>query len=258
MATRKYWDRLRAKVVDVLETLSYHGADVLTPTHTSGRGLQVKNVADPTDPQDAVTKAYYDSTPPAGGVKSVNGELPDGSGDVALGVDSVAQENNESGVSIKVPIVAYGVSWVGSKQAATEGAVHEEMEKKVNVVPDHSLIPDSELAKLQGLAGRVSITLPAETTVAGRVLNAVEGVDYPTGWVLSAGANPVDLKIVHNLDSNFCDLTVLSIDPSTGAERLLPPFSQAFTGIQALDRNILCVEGLTEVMTRIRININMI
>lgn len=42
-----------------------------------------------------------------------------------------------------------------------------------------------------------SITLPSSTTVTGRVALAVEGIDYPTGWVISGDG--LNLVVTHNL-----------------------------------------------------------
>lgn len=57
------------------------------------------------------------------------------------------------------------------------------------------------------------ITLPSSTTVAGRIAGAVEGTDYPNGWVLTAGTSPVDLIIQHDLGSRRAvNVTVWAVD----------------------------------------------
>lgn len=57
------------------------------------------------------------------------------------------------------------------------------------------------------------IRLPSSTTVAGRIAGAVEGTDYPTGWILTAGTSPVDLIIQHDMGTRrVASVTVWAVD----------------------------------------------
>ena len=100
-----------------------------------------------------------------------------------------------------------------------------------------------------------SITLPSNTTVAGRCAAAVEGVDYPTGWVLTAGASEYDLSITHGMTRANAYVTVFSIDGSNN-ERMLVPFSSAYTGVYVpASKDSIVIEGLSTKETKLRINI---
>lgn len=103
----------------------------------------------------------------------------------------------------------------------------------------------------------VSITLPSAASVAARILAAVEGVDYPTGWVLTAGTSPVDLLITHNQNRILNGITVFSID-GLNQERLLVPFSNAYSGILVPDTNSVLIEALSDITTKLRINVTFV
>jgi len=103
----------------------------------------------------------------------------------------------------------------------------------------------------------ISITLPSAGSVAARIAAAVEGVDYPTGWVLVAGTSPVDLLITHNLGRVLNGITVFSID-GLNQERLLVPFSNAYSGILAPNTNSVLIEALSDITTKLRINVTFV
>ena len=120
------------------------------------------------------------------------------------------------------------------------------------------LITPAEIAKLAGLTGGESsvfeITLPANTTIAGRVLNATEGTDYPTGWVLSEGANAANLDITHNLGKRAASVTVFYKVSGTEFRQLIP-FNNAYSGLTTPDENSVRIEGLTTIHKEIKIYI---
>ena len=58
-----------------------------------------------------------------------------------------------------------------------------------------------------------TIKLNTGTTVAQRITGLVEGVDYPTGWILTDDG--ADLLVTHNLDKLNSFVTVLSVNSST-------------------------------------------
>ena len=78
-----------------------------------------------------------------------------------------------------------------------------------------------------------SITLPYSTTVAGRIALAVSGVDYPTGWTLTADG--LNLVVTHNLNRWCTDVKVFSIINGTQRQQLR--LSAAENGLTALSAN---------------------
>lgn len=103
----------------------------------------------------------------------------------------------------------------------------------------------------------IMITLPAADSVANRILGATEGVDYPTGWVLTVGISDKDLLITHGLDKYIHNIVVYAKDGSN-QERILPPFSKAYSGFIAPDKNSVLIEALSDVNFPIRIDIELV
>lgn len=98
-----------------------------------------------------------------------------------------------------------------------------------------------------------TITLPGYPTVETRCLNAVEGIDYPTGWVLQADANPNDLLITHNLGRGHVIVTVSSVDID-GERQLFA--NAAFSGVISKPlNNALVIEGLATITKTIKIHL---
>jgi len=97
-----------------------------------------------------------------------------------------------------------------------------------------------------------TIDFTAQTTVAARVAAAVEGTDYPTGWVLAA-SDTTNLLITHNLTGRkIAAVSVFEIDGAN--ERLLVPFDAAYSGILANGLTVL-IEGLAPTTLAIRIEL---
>lgn len=97
-----------------------------------------------------------------------------------------------------------------------------------------------------------SISLPFASTVAGRCSGAVEGTDYPTGWTLEAGSNPVDLKITHGLGKRVASVTIFSVN---GDEERQLFDNAAYSGIITLSNDILRIESLATIQKEITIYI---
>ena len=97
-----------------------------------------------------------------------------------------------------------------------------------------------------------TITLPSNSTVAGRCSGAVEGTNYPTGWTIEAGSNAADLKITHGLQRRVANVSVWSVDGA--AERQLFG-NAAYSGILAETNEILIIESLATVTSDIVIEI---
>ena len=96
------------------------------------------------------------------------------------------------------------------------------------------------------------INLTAQSTVAARVAAATETTDYPTGWVLAA-SSVVNLLVTHTLTGrNIASVQVWEIDGAT--ERLLVPFSSAFSGVLGnTSATTVLIEGLAPTVKAIRI-----
>lgn len=116
----------------------------------------------------------------------------------------------------------------------------------------YTLMPTSQLEKLQGIGGQQVITLPSATTVAGRISGAVEGTNYPTGWILSVGTSEYDLSITHNLGKKISNVNIFTVD-GTGQERMLRPFNNAYSGIVTPNSNSVLIEALTDIQLQIKI-----
>ena len=88
-----------------------------------------------------------------------------------------------------------------------------------------------------------SITLPGASNVAGRIALAVEGVDYPVGWVLSADG--LNLSVTHNLGRWATDVKVFA--KTTGTQRQQLRDTAAENGLTALSSNELKVYSLATI-----------
>lgn len=85
------------------------------------------------------------------------------------------------------------------------------------------------------------ITLPTASSIGDRIALAVEGTDYPTGWVLTA-LNTVDLKVEHNLSRRCAGASVDYLVSGTINRALIN--STAYTGRYSPDENSVVIESL--------------
>jgi len=97
-----------------------------------------------------------------------------------------------------------------------------------------------------------SITLPYSTTVAGRIALAVSGVDYPSGWTLTADG--LNLVVTHNLTRWASNVSVFA--KTTGTERQQLFNTAAYNGITCLSSNALKVYSLATISKDIVIYLN--
>lgn len=109
-------------------------------------------------------------------------------------------------------------------------------------------------ALIESLSPPYKIVLPSADTVAGRLVGLTEGVNYPSGWVLTAGSSEYDLKIFHNLNRNFVKPEVWEIN-GDGSERGLPDYSAGYTGKLQISKNEIVIEGLTQDELPLRIEL---
>lgn len=97
-----------------------------------------------------------------------------------------------------------------------------------------------------------SITLPYSTTVAGRIALAVSGVDYPSGWTLTADG--LNLVVTHNLNRWTSNVTVFA--KTTGTERQQLFNTAAYNGITCLSDDAVKVFSLATISKDIVIYLN--
>lgn len=96
------------------------------------------------------------------------------------------------------------------------------------------------------------ISLPSAGTVADRIAGAVEGVDYPDGWVLAQGSTAVDIDIQHSLGQRAIQVSVFAVD---GTQEQLLMNTAAYNGIITPDADNLRIQSLATIQKRIQIYI---
>ncbi len=98
------------------------------------------------------------------------------------------------------------------------------------------------------------ITLPINGTLAGSVAAAVEGTDYPTGWVLSASGG--DLQVNHGLSRYHANTTVY-YNTSGDFYRQLRNFDNAYSGI-LMDNNNVTIESISVFYTAYKLKLEIL
>nr|WP_320022081.1 hypothetical protein [uncultured Draconibacterium sp.] len=131
----------------------------------------------------------------------------------------------------------YGQGWNGSSKLTTEGYLYNKMEQFES-------------------SGKTvfKITLPAASSVFDRIEKAVEGTDYPSGWILSDMVDgEFHISINHGLGRRVAGITVCSVDGTE--ERQLRPYSAAYMGWYTPDTNNLVIETLCQSKIKVAIYI---
>ena len=157
-----------------------------------------------------------------------------------LGITVLSGENTGDQIASTVPILDVDELYDAENV--------EDALKEVKEIADEAYSIAIQSARV------IPIYLPAYAAVNQRCSNAVEGTDYPNGWVLSTGASEYDLKIVHGLSKNIVDVKVFEINADT-TERMLPSFSAAYTGLLQNSTNEILVEGLTQDLLPLRLEL---
>lgn len=98
-----------------------------------------------------------------------------------------------------------------------------------------------------------SVRLPSASSVANRIAAAVEGTDYPTGWILTPGSSVVDINIQHGLGRRVANVTVFAETTGTEEQQLFN--TAAYNGVKTLDVNNLLVQSLATIQKAILIYI---
>lgn len=96
------------------------------------------------------------------------------------------------------------------------------------------------------------ITLPVNGTLSGSVAAAVEGTDYPTGWVLAASGG--NLQINHGLTRYAMNARV-KYNVSGNQYRHLKDFENGYSGLLDVDSDNLTIEGISTFYTAYKLQI---
>lgn len=117
-------------------------------------------------------------------------------------------------------------------------------------------VVNAAVSEINGLAAGerycYTINLPIGASVAARIAAAVEGVDYPTGWVLAAGSSAVDIDIQHGLTRRAASVTVFAV---TGTQEQQLFNTAAYNGIITDDEDNLRIQSLATILKEISIYI---
>ena len=129
----------------------------------------------------------------------------------------------------------------------------EDIEGKVDKEEGKRLVTEEEAELLQNLKQVVyTINLPSAATVANRCSGAIEGTDYPEGWIIEADTNPIDFKVTHNLGRRVASVTITY---STGSVHRQLFGNAAYSGMFTPDMNSLVIESLATITSPIQVYI---
>ena len=147
------------------------------------------------------------------------------------------------------------IAKIHDKFSNDEAAVIQDIIDELNgIVRTENNFSDTDKSKLDALYKPIEITLPAASTVQGRINGAVSGSDYPSGIVLTAtGTDGNDLTITHGLGKRLKSVFVLGV--IDGVERWFKE-NKGFAGFtSALDKNSCTIEILAQTEVPIIINL---
>jgi hypothetical protein len=108
----------------------------------------------------------------------------------------------------------------------------------------HSMRSDTALVALNtSNTPIIPIKLPYSTTVAGRILLATEGTDYPEGWTLEGDG--LNLVVTHNLGRWVTNVTVWA--NTTGTQRQQLFNTAAHNGVTCTDDDNVTIYSLATI-----------
>lgn len=105
---------------------------------------------------------------------------------------------------------------------------------------------------ISAIASSFEITLPVNGTLSGSVSAAVEGTDYPTGWVLSVSGG--DLQIQHSL-SKYPSSIIVKYNTTGSTYRQLRSFDNAYSGVLEVDTDNVTIESISAFYTAYKLKI---
>lgn len=139
-----------------------------------------------------------------------------------------------------------GASWDSAEWNSGTG----DLTFKIGATPDATVNIDGRYAlATDAVRNNYEVSLPSSTTVAGRIAGAVEGTDYPTGWVLSDSG--VDLDMTHGLGRRVINVTIFSEVSGTVTQLLQD--AAAYNTIENQSDNIVRIKSLATIQKRIYI-----
>lgn len=206
------------------------GIDTIMTFHADSLGqYKIKNVANPSDPLDAVNLRTLLSSGGGGGWDSIpfnplTGDLQayfSGSNVYTTSLDNRYLLISDSALYVTITQLNDSLNYLDS------------------------VIMDNQYHVFE-------LLLPASTSVSGRIAAAVEGVNYPSGWSLAVGTSVVDLVVTHGLGRRVTSVSVFSVD-GTQEQQLFN--TAAYNGIITPDVNTLRVQSLATINKSIKIYI---
>lgn len=154
----------------------------------------------------------------------------------------------------RVPFEAVVTAVLTSVTDAGGLYVAENVEAALAEIMGYAMALDIEIAALATVT-KVPYRIDFDTasaSIAARIAGATETTDYPTGWTIAA-TDTVNFLVTHTLTGRkIVAVNVFEIDGAN--ERLLVPFSSAYTGILANGLTVL-IEGLAPVALALRIEL---
>jgi hypothetical protein len=194
--------------------------------------------------------------------KALTGDITLGPADIGSPSGSGTSTNTNSGDETRSSILTLlGITTLEGDNTGDQDAAHVAFSDASYTAENVSaaLVEVKTIADATALSAGNSpylqpITLPAYASVAARCSNASSPANFPAGWTLVAGSSEYDLKITHGLNKNFLRADVFEVNGDT-TERQLPPFSVAYTGILQNSKNEVLIEGLTQDVLPLRIEL---
>ena len=194
--------------------------------------------------------------------KALNGDITLTPTDIGSPTGSGNSTNTNTGDETKESIMTkLEVSVLSGDNSGDQDAAHVAFsdasytaENVSTALVEVKVIVDATAASVGKSPYLQPITLPAYASVAARCAAASSPTNFPAGWILVAGDSEYDLKITHGLNKNFLRAEVFEINGDT-TERQLSPFSAAYTGIKQNSKNEVVIEGLTQDVLPLRIEL---
>jgi hypothetical protein len=198
---------------------------------------------------------YYDAKDSSGftAIQGINNEVDPvfvASPAYTINAGNIAAWNYAAGASAETDPTIYPWAKAVSKPTYTYSEVGAAPAGSyLTVESDPKYVADSSAIKtaLRALSGSVkniySITLPYASSVAGRIAAATAGVDYPSGWTLTADG--LNILVTHGLGRWVSNVTVFAKIYATARQQLFN--TSAYNGIICLNNNQVVIYSLANV-----------
>ena len=215
-------------IVNITESL-YSGTDYWITAHPDSANQYIyHNMANPTDPLQGANKRYVDST-----VIAVGAHDP-------VTLDAVALNNGFS---------------LNSQEIEFDSTNYTFRSDSMEVFVTPTQLTDSLdviRTSISAIASSYTITLPINGTLSGSVAAAVEGTDYPKGWVLAASGG--NLQINHGL-GKYPNMPIVKYNSTGSTYRQLRSFDNAYSGVLEVDDDNITIESISTFYTAYKLKI---